>query len=45
MLSISAPWARPAVIANSYLEFYPNVAQNIEGMKQLFTQFCFAGGI
>src|SRR5579862_4885815 len=39
----------PALIANTYLEgtyseFYPNVPQNIEGMKQLFKQFSFPGG-
>src|SRR5437588_7475234 len=32
----------PALVANTYLEgtyseFYPNIAQNTEGMKQLFT--------
>jgi xylulose-5-phosphate/fructose-6-phosphate phosphoketolase len=40
----------PALIANTYLEgtyseFYPNIPQNTEGMKQLFTQFSFPGGI
>jgi xylulose-5-phosphate/fructose-6-phosphate phosphoketolase len=40
----------PALLANTYLEgtyseFYPNIPQNIEGMKQLFTQFSFPGGI
>jgi xylulose-5-phosphate/fructose-6-phosphate phosphoketolase len=40
----------PGLIANTYLEgtyseFYPNVPQNTEGMKQLFTQFSFPGGI
>ena len=40
----------PALVANTYLEgtyseFYPNIPQNIDGMKQLFTQFSFPGGI
>ncbi len=40
----------PGVVANTYLEgtyseFYPNVGRNVEGMKRLFTQFSFPGGI
>ena len=40
----------PALIANTYLEgsyseFYPNIPQNMEGMKRLFTQFSFPGGV
>jgi len=40
----------PALVANTYLEgtyseFYPNVSQDAEGMKRLFTQFSFPGGI
>jgi xylulose-5-phosphate/fructose-6-phosphate phosphoketolase len=40
----------PALVANTYLEgtyseFYPNIPQNTEGMRQLFTQFSFPGGI
>lgn len=40
----------PGVIANTYLEgtyseFYPNIPQNVEGMKCLFKQFSFPGGI
>jgi xylulose-5-phosphate/fructose-6-phosphate phosphoketolase len=40
----------PAVVANTYLEgtyseLYPNVPQNALGMKRLFTQFSFPGGI
>src|SRR5262249_15937490 len=40
----------PAVIANTYLEgsygeFYSNVGENEEGLKRLFTQFSFPGGI
>jgi xylulose-5-phosphate/fructose-6-phosphate phosphoketolase len=40
----------PGIVANTYLEgtyseFYPNIAQDEEGMKKLFTQFSFPGGI
>jgi xylulose-5-phosphate/fructose-6-phosphate phosphoketolase len=40
----------PGMVANTYLEgtyseVYPNIAQNAEGMKRLFTQFSFPGGI
>ena len=40
----------PAVVANVYLEgtyseFYPNITQDEEGMKKLFKQFSFPGGI
>ncbi|MDR3390985.1 MAG: phosphoketolase family protein [Sulfuriferula sp.] len=40
----------PAVVANTYLEgsyseFYPNVSQDEAGMKHLFRQFSFPGGI
>jgi xylulose-5-phosphate/fructose-6-phosphate phosphoketolase len=40
----------PGMVANtwlegSYTEFYPNIGQNVEGMKRLFTQFSFPGGI
>ena len=40
----------PAIIANTYLEgtyteTYPNVSQDEQGMKKLFTQFSFPGGI
>jgi xylulose-5-phosphate/fructose-6-phosphate phosphoketolase len=40
----------PALVANtwlegSYSEHYPNVSQDAEGMKQLFRQFSFPGGI
>ncbi len=40
----------PALVANTYLEgsyseIYPNVSQDEEGMKLLFTQFSFPGGI
>jgi xylulose-5-phosphate/fructose-6-phosphate phosphoketolase len=40
----------PGLVANTYLEgtyseVYPNISQDEEGMKQLFTQFSFPGGI
>ncbi len=40
----------PGLVANSWLEgtyseVYPNLAQDIEGMKKLFKQFSFPGGI
>ncbi|MGB5773294.1 MAG: phosphoketolase family protein, partial [Sedimenticolaceae bacterium] len=40
----------PAMVANTYLEgtyseFYPNISQDEQGMKRLFTQFSFPGGI
>ena len=40
----------PGLVANTYLEgtyseVYPNIAQNTEGMKKLFKQFSFPGGI
>ncbi len=40
----------PALVGNTYLEgsyseIYPNITQDEEGMKKLFTQFSFPGGI
>jgi xylulose-5-phosphate/fructose-6-phosphate phosphoketolase len=40
----------PGLVANTYLEgtyseFYPNVTQDAEGIKRLFKQFSFPGGI
>jgi len=40
----------PAVVANSYLEgtyseLYPHIAQDSEGLRRLFRQFSFPGGI
>jgi xylulose-5-phosphate/fructose-6-phosphate phosphoketolase len=40
----------PALVANTYLEgtyseVYPNVSEDEDGMKRLFTQFSFPGGI
>jgi xylulose-5-phosphate/fructose-6-phosphate phosphoketolase len=51
MIYISGPGhGGPALVANTYLEgtyseFYPNVAQDEEGLRQLFKQFSFPGGI
>ena len=40
----------PGIVANCYLEgtyseVYPNISQDAEGMKKLFKQFSFPGGI
>ena len=40
----------PGVVANTYLEgtyseFYPHISRDAEGMKKLFQQFSFPGGI
>ena len=40
----------PGLVANTYLEgtyseVYPGISQDAEGMKRLFTQFSFPGGI
>jgi len=40
----------PGMVANTYLEgtyseLFPNIARDVEGMKRLFTQFSFPGGI
>jgi xylulose-5-phosphate/fructose-6-phosphate phosphoketolase len=40
----------PSLVANTYLEgsyseIYPNISQDEPGMKKLFTQFSFPGGI
>ncbi|MGC1436564.1 MAG: phosphoketolase family protein, partial [Terriglobales bacterium] len=40
----------PGIVANTWLEgtyseFYPNIPQNEEGMRKLFKQFSFPGGI
>ena len=40
----------PGLVANTYLEgtyseFYPNISEDEEGMKRLFTQFSFPGGV
>ncbi len=40
----------PGLVANTYLEgtyseYYPNISQDAEGMRHLFKQFSFPGGI
>ncbi|MGO9110307.1 MAG: phosphoketolase [Thermoguttaceae bacterium] len=51
MLYISGPGhGGPALVANAYLEgtyseVYPNIGQDEAGIKRLFTQFSFPGGI
>jgi xylulose-5-phosphate/fructose-6-phosphate phosphoketolase len=51
MIYITGPGhGGPGLVANTYLEgtyseFYPNVPRNAEGLKRLFTQFSFPGGI
>lgn len=51
MILITGPGhGGPAIVANSYLEgtyseLYPNVSQDEQGMKRLFKQFSFPGGI
>ena len=51
MIYITGPGhGAPGIIANTYLEgtyseVYPNVSQDEAGMKRLFTQFSFPGGI
>src|ERR687896_447593 len=51
MIYITGPGhGGPGLVANAYLEgtyseVYPNVSQDEEGMKRLFTQFSFPGGI
>ena len=51
MIYITGPGhGGPGLVANAYLEatyseVYPNISQDEEGMKRLFTQFSFPGGI
>src|SRR5919199_1159169 len=51
MIYITGPGhGGPALVANAYLEgtyseVYPNISQDEVGMKRLFTQFSFPGGI
>jgi xylulose-5-phosphate/fructose-6-phosphate phosphoketolase len=51
MLYITGPGhGGPGIVANAYLEgtyseIYPNVSQDAEGLKLLFKQFSFPGGI
>jgi xylulose-5-phosphate/fructose-6-phosphate phosphoketolase len=51
MINVIGPGhGAPGIVANTYLEgtyseLYPNISQDEEGMKKLFTQFSFPGGI
>jgi len=51
MIYIAGPGhGGPGLVANTYLEgtyseFYTNISQDTEGLKQLFKQFSFPGGI
>ncbi len=51
MIFIAGPGhGGPAVVANTYLEgtyseIYPEISQDTEGMRKLFRQFSFPGGI
>jgi xylulose-5-phosphate/fructose-6-phosphate phosphoketolase len=51
MIYVSGPGhGGPAMVANTYLEgtyseIYPDISQDEEGMRRLFTQFSFPGGI
>ena len=51
MINVTGPGhGAPGIVANTYLEgtyseFYPNISQDEQGMKKLFTQFSFPGGI
>src|SRR3978361_599427 len=51
MIYVSGPGhGGPALVGNTYLEgtyseIYPNITQDEAGLKKLFTQFSFPGGI
>jgi xylulose-5-phosphate/fructose-6-phosphate phosphoketolase len=51
MINVIGPGhGAPGIVANTYLEstyseLYPNITQDEQGMKKLFTQFSFPGGI
>jgi xylulose-5-phosphate/fructose-6-phosphate phosphoketolase len=51
MIFVTGPGhGAPAVVANTYLEgsyseLYPNVSRDAEGMRALFRQFSFPGGV
>src|SRR5690349_21638619 len=51
MIFVTGPGhGAPGIMANTYLEgtyseFYPAIAHNTAGLKRLFTQFSFPGGI
>ena len=38
-------WWPNAYLEGTYSEVYPNISQDEDGMKRLFTQFSFPGGI
>src|SRR6187200_2569791 len=51
MIYITGPGhGGPALVANAYLEgtyseYYPNISEDLEGLRRLFRQFSFPGGI
>ena len=51
MLYITGPGhGGPGLVANTYLEgtyteVYPNISQDVEGLRKLFKQFSFPGGV
>jgi xylulose-5-phosphate/fructose-6-phosphate phosphoketolase len=51
MIYIAGPGhGGPALVANTYLEgtyseYYPNVSEDVDGLRRLFKQFSFPGGI
>ncbi len=51
MIYIAGPGhGGPGIVANTWLEgtyseYYPNISEDLEGMKRLFKQFSFPGGI
>src|ERR1700676_2624440 len=51
MMFVTGPGhGAPGIVANTYLEgtyseFYPSISRDAEGLKKLFTQFSFPGGI
>ena len=51
MIYVSGPGhGGPALVGSTYLEgtyseIYPHISQDEEGLKKLFTQFSFPGGI
>ncbi len=51
MIYVAGPGhGAPGVVANTYLEgtyseYFPNISRDVEGLKRLFTQFSFPGGI
>jgi xylulose-5-phosphate/fructose-6-phosphate phosphoketolase len=51
MIYVSGPGhGGPAIVGNTYLEgtyseVYPNISQDVDGLRKLFRQFSFPGGI